>query len=838
MYLVIAEKPELGRAIADAIPGPGNYDKGQQTITKTWKGQPITVVWCFGHLLTLVEPEDYDEKYAGKWTLENLPFFFENWRHKPKPAGKNGKGDTSTRVAQIGRLLKQADVVIHAGDIDDEGQLLVDEVLRYCHYKGRVLRLNTNDTSKKALAKALENMDDNKLHEANGWAAYGRQMSDKTFGYNLSQYYTIINGGVTMHVGRVKMPTLGLVVRRDRLIENHKKTLFYTIHAPVSVDGQNIICKYVPSPEDPHLNEDKLITDKDYMNQICMSLKGRKVSPVNITVTEQNEPAPLPFNLVKLYAYCSNKWGMQPGKVRQITQTLRDNHHAITYNRTNCQYLSTAMFEEAPQTVLQAAKNIGISAEPFDTTVMGRCFNDANVTEHTAIIPTNSTQDLSSFTADEKKVYEVIALYYLAQFMPPAKKIVSKLDIPLSGGAKLAATSTYIASPGYRALLGTTDFAKDEDDEAPEDSEAEERSVLSSMRPGTYSGTIGNTALNQQETKPKQRYTAASLIKDMTSIAKYVTNPAVKKLLLQKDKNKKDEHGSVGTPATRDLIVKELVDAGYLREETKGKKTYLISTQMGREFYDMLPASVREVDVSAKWWCEQEQIKAGELTPNDMAKDVLRTVTAIIQSGSGSMENAQKYQQGFISDTPVGTCPKCKKNVFETAKGFKCESPDCDLRITKADKFFTSQGKKLTAKAVSLMLRDGRITVKNLKSPKGFTYDATVICDFTSGPYPAYSFEKRSEEPVGQCPKCGEIVMEQRSSFSCRNKECQFVIWKETYSLKSIKKALTVEEAKALLETGHCRFVGKSKKGKSKCTYDYSIDWSGDKPKDTLKPAF
>ena len=127
-------------------------------------------------------------------------------------------------------------------------------------------------------------------------------------------------------------------------------------------------------------------------------------------------------------------------------------------------------------------------------------------------------------------------------------------------------------------------------------------SALSNIPVGNYNGSVKNASISEQETKPPARYTQASLLSDMSSIAKYVQHPTVKKLLLQKDQGKKGESGSIGTPATRHAIIGELIKAGYLYEEKKGKRTNLISTELGREFYDVLPDSVRKVDVSAKWW--------------------------------------------------------------------------------------------------------------------------------------------------------------------------------------------------------------------------------------------
>ena len=310
----------------------------------------------------------------------------------------------------------------------------------------------------------------------------------------------------------------------------------------------------------------------------------------------------------------------------------------------------------------------------------------------------------------------------------------------------------------------------------------------------------------------------------MSSIAKYVENKEVKKLLLSKDKDKKGENGSIGTSATRHIIIAELIKAGYLKEERKGKRTCLISTPLGREFYDVLPDSVRKVDVSAKWWYEQEQIKAGELTPDAMAKDVLRTVSKIISSDCGRMENAETYSAGAIGGEPIGKCPKCGGNVVETAKGYKCVSSECKFYISKGDKFFTSVlGKSLPAKAVSIMLSSGRIKVKNCKSKEGKLYDALILCDF-SGDFPAYKFADDSQlESIGKCPKCGGNVVEKNKGFFCTNPDCHFALWKEDAFLKSFGKKYTAAMVKNVLSKGRTPLKGcKSKKNPGK-TFDATL---------------
>ena len=628
--LIIAEKPQLGKAIADALPGRAVMKDGVIR-----KGEYV-IVWAYGHLLTLKEPEDYNERYA-KWALEDLPIYFKNWGMKiGTDAGKKpGQQSKASRVKQIGALLKQAECVIHAGDIDEEGQLLIDELLRWFSYKGPVWRLDTSNTAEAALQKALGDLKDNKEYEADGWSAFGRELSDAVFGFILTRYYTVKNG-VFLPIGRVQTPTLGLVVQRDKQVEGHSKIFYYDLHGEICVNGRMVPVKYVPCPDAPALTEGRFL-DPAFLKHKAALLQGKTFPNVIIKKETTKQQPPLPFNLTKLTSYCSKHWGYDPDDVMKITQSLRENHKAITYNRSDCQYLSEEHFKEAPETVAAVVSNLGIPATGFDTKIKSRCFNDANLTAHFAIIPTAQRVDFQKMTDRERNVYLAICHYYLAQFMPPAVRRLTSLTVDLGDGEALTASASAIMSQGYRALLGTED-----EDGAGETQK--ESSGLSEIPAGTYTGEISSMEIKKGETKPPARYTQASLAEDMTRIAKYIEDPKIKDLLLQKDKDKKGENGSIGTAATRPFIIKQLISRGYLAEKKEGKRTVLISTPKGRDFYQMLPDEIKKADVTAKWWSIQEDIKLGKATPQQMAATVIPLVSVL-----SAVQRFRRINSGIIN---------------------------------------------------------------------------------------------------------------------------------------------------------------------------------------------
>lgn len=725
MILVIAEKPSLGKDIAAALPGTATTKDGC-----IYKGDYV-VTWVYGHMLTFKLPEDYDEKYK-KWEISQLPIYFENWEQKigSDLGKKTGAPSKSARVKQIGVLLKQADMVIHAGDPDEEGQLLIDELLRWFKYSGPVKRLDTGNTVLPAMQKSLKNLKENSSFVNQGYSAYARALADLIVGINISRYFSIKNKQL-LTVGRVQTPTLGLVVTRDIAIENHVKTLYYELFADISVSGKKVECVFNTYKENPALTDGKFL-DKDYLEKKNLEIKNKKYSHIKISKKLEKEYPPLPFNLVKLQSYCGSTWGYSPSDVMAITQKLREEYKAITYNRSDCQYLSEEHFKEAPDVISAAAKNLGYKASDYDSSIKSKCFNSANITAHFAIIPTITKFDITKLSEKERNVYTIIANYYLAQFLPPAIKEKTILHIELPNGESLDASSITINRKGYLELL--------------KPKKETETCVLSDIPEGVYPGEVLNTEIREKETRPLARYTKSSLNEDMTRIAKYVDDPKIKELLLLKDKDKKGENGSIGTSATRSSIIDNLIKRGFLEENGKT----IISTPVGRELYRILPDEIKKADLTAKWWAIQEDIRSGEKNYMYLVNSVFDTVKNIVtthfeplrihsaaQPSSFNEENRVSTSSDKIC---VGKCPKCNSDVVETEKYFECVNHACSFALAKDDKFLKSQGKRMTTVLAQAFLSNRKALVQGLVGKSGRPYDAIIKVNF-DGQYPKYELE-------------------------------------------------------------------------------------------------
>lgn len=815
MKLIIAEKPVLGRAIAAAIPGTASSRSGYTVVGD------YTIVSAFGHLLTLKEPEDYDPERYRRWTLEALPIMFPDWGKKPG----DGKEE---RLNLIGSLLKEAECVIHAGDPDDEGQYLIDEIINWFDYKGPVYRLATGDTTEGALRKALSSMTDNALHVNAGWSAHARSVADIMVGYNFSRYFTLKNPQVKMlTVGRVQTPTLGLVVARDNQIENHLKQYYYTVAADLLVEGKRVSARYEPDKNDPQL-EDGKITVRDYAGEIAAGLRGAELDPVKVTEKIVQEQPPLPFNLVKLQTYCSNKFGYEPSQTLAITQALRDDHNAITYNRSDCQYLSEEQYKESGATMRQVMANLSgdpagavFGKMPLDMTLHSKCFDDKNITAHTAIIPQNKKVDLNRLTPEQRNVYLAIVKYYAAQFLPPAEKRRTALEAPLARGGSLKANSTEVVKPGYLQLIRP--------EKKKDDSEDEEQNELSQLKPGTMTGTCTDTRVEEKETKAPPRYTKASLNEDMTRIARYVTDPEAKRLLLAKDKDKKGENGSIGTSATRSTIIDNLEERGFIR--TKGKQ--IESTPLGRELCRILPDELKKPDMTGYWWAVQESIQEGTEPWTALTDSVYEMICKVVKT-EYPMVDALLVPENMRRGKPIiGRCPRCGSGVAEGERNFGCTGyrSGCRFLIPKQAEAGLMCKTVIKADMVKKLLEGGweeelyknssgkevptgrlrtkaTVKLKTLFSPAGEKTYAGEVCLTDDGPGSRYSASfslvaaDNTREVLGKCPRCGSgEIVEGKLGYGCTRYRdgCKFVIWKKQKQKILAAVSFTKTDAKKFL---------------------------------------
>ena len=644
MRLFIAEKPELAKAIVAGIGGDfqrkdGYYINGDDVVT-----------WCYGHMLQLCDPEDYDVKYQ-KWNLDDLPFCFLPPKHKPNPK-------TEKQLKIIKALLVESDSAVNAGDPDDEGQLLVDEILRFYDYKKPVHRVFINDNNTKLVAKAIANIEDNKKFEHLGYKALARSIADQYFGYNLSRLYTLLaqayGGQDTLSVGRVQTPILGLVVRRDEQNAGHKAAYFYNVTGAFNFNDTEFKAKYLVTEKD-EVNDSGKLNNEALAKTIADRVNNKDASIFSVKTTQKNEKPPLPFNLIKLQQEASKKWGYKPTEVDAITQSLREKHQLITYNRSDCQYLSDEQHESASlvlEAIAATAEDLQDEVDQTDSKIKSRAFNSSKVTVHHGIVPSQTVGNFSALSKDEKNIYLLISRAYIAQFYPDRAYDETKIVVDV-GTDQFGLTSNIETAEGWKTL-----YRNDKEDDNEEDDQAVSTDDLRGLS-DSLKGVCSKAEMTAHETKPPKLYTMITLLGDLTRASKYVKDKNLAEVLKERDKDKAGESGGIGTSATRSSIVEGLFDRGFLAE--KGKN--IVSTELGKTFYHQLHDIIVYPDMTAIWYEQQQDIE--------------------------DIEDVYDFVRGVMEDVVNPEVERLKKEVF------KIPTYDCDVcgrklkRMKgKDDKFF------------------------------------------------------------------------------------------------------------------------------------------------------
>lgn len=689
MKLIIAEKKELAEAIVAAIPGDKKYNGNSITV-----GDYITC-WIYGHILTHKEPEEIDPSLK-KWNLESLPIYFPKWDKKPLP----NKIELFNSVKELMHS-NQVTEIIHAGDADSEGQYLVDELLEYCSNKKPVKRLMVNDNTLGGVQKAFSKIEDNSKYTALGKSAEARAIADMIVGFSLSRFYSIINNA-KLSIGRVQTPTMALVVNRDNEIKNHIKEKYYNLYLKTNINDTDIDLRYSSKER----TIDKSIYE-EFINNV-----GDKTSNLLITKKENYRATPLPYNLSDLESDAAILFKYSAKKTMDITQNLRDKYKAITYNRSDCRYLSEEHFKEAPKLIPLVAEKLNFTAT-FNFNEKSRCFNDKYVTAHHGIIPTGAG-DFEQFSQEEKNIYKLIAERYLIQFLEKVKieKTEAKVEI---NEAIFKKSSIKILEPGY------TKYFKVLEDDNENDEEIEENN-LSKIPGGEYQIKINNSNffIEEKETTAKKPYTEATLIKDLNNIAKYVKDPEIRELLKSKDKDKKDVNGSIGTTATIPGILEGLIEKGFLtRKEEK-----IVSTELAQEYLKILPESLKTPDSTALWWSIQEKIARGEAKLEDLTLSVLEDVKTIINSEHKTISS--EFSTVKQEKEVIGVCPKCGKLIYEGEKNFYCNGykSGCDFKLWKKIKIFNQKEVTITKQDAKTLLNKGTILITGLTNKAGKKYKA------------------------------------------------------------------------------------------------------------------
>ena len=616
MRLFIAEKPSLARAIADVLPKPHRRGDGYISC-----GSGDTVTWCIGHLLEQAEPDAYDTRYA-RWNLADLPIVPEKWQLKPKPS-------VAKQLNVIKRLLGEAEQVIHAGDPDREGQLLVDEVLDYLELapekRQNVQRCLINDLNPQAVERAVSRLRDNREFIPLCVSALARSRADWLYGINMTRAYTILgrNAGYNgvLSVGRVQTPVLGLVVRRDEEIENFVSKDFYEVKAHIVTPAEErFTAMWVPSEScEPHQDEEGRLLNKALAEHVIKRIEGQPAMVTGYNDKRESETAPLPFSLSTLQIEAAKRFNLSAQQVLDLCQRLYETHKLITYPRSDSRYLPEEHFAGRHAVMNAIASHVPELQQvaAVDPDKRNRCWDDKKVDAHHAIIPTARAGNIN-LSDDERKIYTLVARQYLMQFCPDAMYRKCVIDLDIANG-KFVAKARFLAEAGWRALLG----AKERDDE-------DEGSPLPVVAKGDEL-LCEKGELMERQTQPPRPFTDATLLSAMTGIARFVQDKELKKILRATD--------GLGTEATRAGIIELLFRRTFLYK--KGR--YIHSSEAGRALIHCLPEIAARPDMTADWEATLPQISEKTRRYQDFMQPLVGTLYQLIEQAR-SNRNPQAFR--------------------------------------------------------------------------------------------------------------------------------------------------------------------------------------------------
>ena len=630
----------MGAEIAKCLTGPVVRRDGY---LETKDG---IVTWGFGHILRQAEPNEYDEKYK-MWRAEDLPIVPGQWKLLVDES-------CVKQFNIIKGLIARADEIIHAGDPDREGQLLIDEVLDYVGNTKPVRRILLNALDEKSIRKANASLRDNRDFFNLKQSALARARADWLIGMNLSRAYTLAarraGHRVVLPIGRVKTPTLALVVRREREIENFKPVDYYTIKADFTHANGSFQAVWKPKEDQPGLDaEGRLLDQKIAEEKLALFASEPKEGFVSdYQRAKKKESQRLPFSLSSLQVLAGKRYGYDPQLVLDTAQKLYE-HKLTTYPRSDCEYLPLNQFGDA-KTILGNLSSVTEHqlsgwAKGADAKIKSRAWNDKKISAHHAIIPTTVRAKLETLPETERNLYFLIAQAYIAQFYPVHVYDQTKLGITYKDEL-FTASGRVVVDPSWKALYMANGGKADKDEN--DNTEEEDSGSLPAMKKKDIV-QYEKGRLDQKATKPPVRFTPATLLAGMKEIHKYVKDPESRKKL-------KDVYG-IGTEATRATIIDDLIKRKFLKQQ--GKKKYLLPTPAAYLLVDALPDEMIYPDSTAIWEDHLHSMAEGDGTLEEFLQAQISFTRLLCQKAFGvKMEVKGEHP-----------CPRCKNGVLIKRQG-------------------------------------------------------------------------------------------------------------------------------------------------------------------------
>ncbi len=685
--LVFAEKPSVGRDIARIL-GANQKGKGFQ------EGNGYIVTWGFGHLVSLGSPEAQNPDWK-KWSLATLPMLPQKWVLSVIPSA-------SEQFSIVAKLMLRDDVaeLINAADAGREGELIFRLVYQHSGCAKPFKRLWISSMTDEAIKDGFADLRPGEKYDDLARAAAGRSHADWLVGMNFTRAYTKkFNEMLTL--GRVQTPTLAMLVGRHLEIQNFVPKDYWEIVADLG--DFNAIWFNPDAADFP-----SRIDDQNRAQQIAASLCGQVAKIASVKKSKKKQVPPFLYDLTTLQRDANSRYGMTAADTLAVLQNLYEKRKVVTYPRTDSRYLSGDIF---PTIEKRLASLPGDYEQYLDYLRQNRpkkekrIFNDAKVSDHHAIIPTEKrVGDISAWPRNEQNVYDLVVRRFLAAFYPDHEYLSTQVIIK-SGEENFKASGRVVTAEGWRALYPKK--GQSEDKKADNDNDEEENDQsLPDLKKGDQREIV-KTDLQTKKTRPPAAYTESTLLQAMETAGKLIDDEELRDAM---------KDCGLGTPATRAEIIEKLIRVGYMQRDKKK----LIPTPKGIHLISLAEPEIKSPELTGNWEKRLADIARGKDSADDYIRDISLFVAEVVNKIKSARALAASPQpvrkKAPVSRPTFGVCPACGKGqIIEGNRGFGCNrfKEGCHYVVWKE-----FRGKKLTQSAIDLL-----IAGKTTRTIKGFILD-------------------------------------------------------------------------------------------------------------------
>ena len=635
--LVVAEKPSVARDIARVL---GAGAKGEGCLT----GSGYVVTWALGHLVTLKEPQELDARYT-RWSAGDLPILPQ--RMETKVIKK-----TKSQFLVIKKLMNdaQTEEIVCATDSGREGELIFRYIYEQAGCRKPVKRLWISSMTDEAIRAGFDSLKPASQYDALYRSARCRADADWLIGMNATRAYTL-RYGVLLSVGRVQTPTLSMLVKRRREIDSFVPETYYTVRADFG-DYKGVWV---------NAKGEKRIDSGEQAQIIAARVKGREGKVAEAAREHKVERPPLLYDLTTLQREANAQFGFTAKKTLATAQKLYEQHKLLTYPRTDSRYLSHDMLGKVQKTLGSyegALEEIGRQALAFGVTLTPRVFDDAKLTDHHAIIPTGRRASGLSLTADEAKLYDLVARRLAAAFYPNYEyDALRAVTAVCTEGAedRFLSTGKAVTQEGWKAVYrGMREKRRAKD---------EEEQRLPALEQGD-SRLCRAAAVKQEQTKAPKEHNDASILSEMEHAGRQIED---------EDLREQMKDFALGTPATRAAIIERLIEVGYVCRSGKN----LIATEKGVHLIEAVPPEIASPETTGRWERALAEIARGKDGEQRFREGIARLAAFLVAQAREAPDVA------FAQEKPRGrakkphdlglACPLCAKGrVAENSKSFYC----------------------------------------------------------------------------------------------------------------------------------------------------------------------